>query len=64
MCVPVCAENNVSVSQNITVVNYWEISLNSDDSGAELELLVLRQNFARSVMAFDSPGLSRERLLT
>lgn len=46
MWVRVCEENNVSAWQNIiakntSVVNYWEFSLNSDDSGVELGLLVL-----------------------
>lgn len=66
---PVCAQNNGSVWQNFfakktSLVNYWEFSLNSDGSGAEFGLLVLWQNFAGSVMAFDSSGPSRERLFT
>lgn len=41
-----CAENNVSICEDIiskktSVVNHWEFSLNSDDSGAESEILVL-----------------------
>lgn len=46
------------------IVNYLGFSFNPNASGAEWELVVLQQNPASSVMAFDSLGPNRENLLT